>query len=217
MEFTPPPYDFPVLALGGSRRVELWELRDTPERLLTLEASDPARFSGGYLFVNHENQLQVWDWRNQTQIQSQPIPEYFAVSHDSSVALTWQSETGGIFSGQISIWDMSSLFTPKPVLLGQVKKTALLPNFPNPLNPETWMPYQLGEPTHVRIQIHDVSGRLVRTLDLGTKAAGNYLSRSQAAYWDGRNSAGESVSSGLYFYHLNAGEFTKTQRMLVQK
>ena len=76
---------------------------------------------------------------------------------------------------------------------------ALLANFPNPLNPETWIPYRRSELTDVRIQIHDVSGLQVRLLYIGTKPAGDYISRSQAACWDGRNDAGEAVSSGLYF------------------
>ncbi len=96
-----------------------------------------------------------------------------------------------------------------------VTETKLLPNYPNPFNPETWIPYQLAEAAHVRIRIYDVAGHLVRELDLGTKPAGSYLSREGAAYWDGRNDVGEGVSSGVYFYTLEAGDYQKTRRMIV--
>ena len=91
----------------------------------------------------------------------------------------------------------------------------MLPNYPNPFNPETWIPYQLAEAAHVRIRIYDVAGHLVRELDLGTKPASSYLSQSQAAYWDGRNDMGEAVSSGVYFYTLEAGDYQTTRRMTV--
>ena len=97
------------------------------------------------------------------------------------------------------------------------KETALLPNYPNPFNPETWIPYQLATPTDVRISIYSTAGKLVRTLDLGHQAAGMYQSRSRAAYWDGKNAQGESVASGVYFYTFTAGEFTATRKMLIMK
>ncbi|MCY4567163.1 MAG: T9SS type A sorting domain-containing protein [Candidatus Poribacteria bacterium] len=97
------------------------------------------------------------------------------------------------------------------------KETALLPNYPNPFNPETWIPYQLSEPAEVSISIYSADGRLVRRLDLGHQSVGVYESRSRAAYWDGKNALGESVASGLYFYTLTAGDFTATRRMLIRK
>ena len=97
------------------------------------------------------------------------------------------------------------------------KETALLPNYPNPFNPETWIPYQLSKPTDVTLRIYAVDGKLVRLLDLGHQHAGLYHSRSRAAYWDGRNQIGEPVASGLYFYTLTAGEFTATRRLLIAK
>ncbi len=98
-----------------------------------------------------------------------------------------------------------------------ITETKLLPNYPNPFNPETWIPYQLAETTYVKIHIYDVAGYLVRTLDLGTKPVGNYLSREQAAYWDGRNDMGEGVSSGVYFYTLATGDYQTTRRMIVTR
>ena len=93
----------------------------------------------------------------------------------------------------------------------------LLANYPNPFNPETWIPYQLSASADVSVSIYAVDGRLVRRLDLGHQSAGVYRSRSRAAYWDGRNEFGERVASGLYFYTLTAGDFTATRKMLIRK
>ena len=101
--------------------------------------------------------------------------------------------------------------------LGQVKRTALYQNFPNPFNPETWFPYRLAAETPVTFGIYNVQGQLMRELNLGAQAAGNYLTREAAAYWDGRDEYGEMVSSGIYFYTLEAGAFQATRRMLVLK
>ena len=97
------------------------------------------------------------------------------------------------------------------------ERTALLPNYPNPFNPETWIPYQLAESAEVRLRIYATDGVLVRTLDLGHQHAGTYQNRSQAAYWDGHNEVGEPVASGVYFYTLTAGDFTDTRKMLIRK
>ena len=97
------------------------------------------------------------------------------------------------------------------------EETALLANYPNPFNPETWIPYQLAEAAAVALTIYDMNGQLVRRLVIGHQVAGMYRSRSRAAYWDGRNQLGEPVASGLYFYTLTAGDFTETRRMLILK
>ena len=97
------------------------------------------------------------------------------------------------------------------------KETALLANFPNPFNPETWIPYHLAKDVDVTLHIYAVNGTLVRTLALGHQPAGRYQNRSRAAYWDGKNAIGEPVASGLYFYTLTAGDFTATRKMLIRK
>ena len=97
------------------------------------------------------------------------------------------------------------------------KKSALLPNYPNPFNPETWIPYQLANPAEVTLRIYAIDGTLVRTLSLGHKPIGMYQTRTHAAYWDGRNQIGEPVASGVYFYTLTAGDFTATRKMLIRK
>ena len=96
-------------------------------------------------------------------------------------------------------------------------ETALHANYPNPFNPETWIPYQLRKPADIQISIYDQSGVLVRELSLGYQEAGQYMSRSRAAYWDGRNQVGEPVASGLYFYTLTAEDFSATRKMLIVK
>ncbi len=97
------------------------------------------------------------------------------------------------------------------------KETSLLPNYPNPFNPETWIPYQLSEPAAVTLHIYAVDGTLVRTLVFGHQPAGMYQSKSRAAYWDGKNKVGEQVASGVYFYTLTARDFTATRKMLIRK
>ena len=97
------------------------------------------------------------------------------------------------------------------------QETALLANYPNPFNPETWIPYQLAAAAEVTLTIYDMNGVTVRRLEMGHQPAGLYQSRSRALYWDGRNGRGESVASGLYFYTLTAGDFTATRKMLIRK
>ena len=97
------------------------------------------------------------------------------------------------------------------------KETALLANYPNPFNPETWIPYQLAKPAEVTLTIYAVDGTVVRTLALGHKAAGIYQNKTRAAHWDGRNAVGEPVASGVYFYTLAAADFSATRKMLIQK
>ena len=96
-------------------------------------------------------------------------------------------------------------------------ETALLPNYPNPFNPETSIPYQLKEAADIRLTVYDVHGQVVRTLAAGFQSAGVYRNRDRAAYWDGRNERGEPVATGVYFCTLSAGDFSTTRRMLVGK
>ena len=122
------------------------------------------------------------------------------------------------------VWHLEELLAPfpptsvtrlKPVKL--VPRPVLLPNFPNPANPETWIPYQLHKAANVRISIHDVRGRLVRVLNIGHRAEGQYTCHCKAAYWDGCNNVGERVSSGLYFYSISAGDFRASRKMVLRK
>ena len=97
------------------------------------------------------------------------------------------------------------------------QETVLLPNYPNPFNPETWIPYQLSQAADVTLTIYGLDGNVFRTLKVGHQDAGTYKNRSQAAYWDGKNEMGEFAASGVYFYTLNAGEFSATRKMVILK
>lgn len=97
------------------------------------------------------------------------------------------------------------------------QKTALLSNYPNPFNPETWIPYQLAKPADVTLHIYSADGNVVRKLTLGHQGAGLYHNQSRAAHWNGKNEIGETVASGVYYYTLTAGEFTATRKMLILK
>ncbi|MCY3743151.1 MAG: leucine-rich repeat domain-containing protein [Candidatus Poribacteria bacterium] len=132
-----------------------------------------------------------------------------------------QIEGDGSITFQQGIANLERLLT-----LFIPEETALLHNYPNPFNPETWIPYQLAEPAEVILTIYSVNGTLVRTLKLGHQPAGIYQTRTRAAYWDGKNEVGESVASGVYFYTLStestrdsvtAGDFNATKKMLIRK
>ena len=125
----------------------------------------------------------------------------------------------GPFERTVATTDIRDAFLNLELRVGDVQPqdTILAQNFPNPFNPETWIPYQLNKATEVTIQIYNVSGHLVRTLDLGWQPTGSYMTASSAAYWDGRNAVGERVASGIYFYTLQTADFTATRRMVILK
>ena len=97
------------------------------------------------------------------------------------------------------------------------KETALLANYPNPFNPETWIPYQLAQDADVQISIYDINSASVRQLDLGYQRAGYYTDRNRAAYWDGHNELGEHVATGIYFYQLRADNMSLLRKMVILK
>ena len=135
---------------------------------------------------------------------------------DPATVRTWiaqaEFENDGSLAFQQAIANLQQL-----LMLLVPERTVLLANYPNPFNPETWIPYQLAEPAEVTLRIYTVGGALVRTLNLGHQSAGIYQQRNRAAYWDGRNQVGEPVASGVYFYTLTAGDFTATRKMLIMK
>ena len=96
-------------------------------------------------------------------------------------------------------------------------QTQLLANYPNPFNPETWIPFQLAEDSTVTARIYDVTGKQIRIITLGHVAAVNYVEVNKAIYWDGRTEDGEQVSSGTYFYQIEAGDYTETRKMVILK
>ena len=102
-------------------------------------------------------------------------------------------------------------------VLAVIKKTVLLQNYPNPFNPETWIPYELKKEASVTIELYNVSGQIIRTLDIGEKQRGRYISREKAAHWDGRNDYGERTASGVYFYVLKTKDFSATRKLAILK
>jgi len=111
--------------------------------------------------------------------------------------------------GILTLEELLAVLTPK--------ETTLLANYPNPFNPETWIPYHLATDSDVLLSIYDINGALVRELDLGHQRAGYYTDRTRAAYWDGRNKFGEQVASGVYFYQLRAGDYLQMRKMVILK
>ena len=125
----------------------------------------------------------------------------------------------GPFQRTVATSDIRNAFLSLQLTVGDIRPqdTMLAQNFPNPFNPETWIPYQLNKATEVKIDIYDVSGHLVRSLDLGWQPVGSYMTSSSAAYWDGKNAVGERVASGIYFYTLQTADFAATRRMVILK
>ena len=118
----------------------------------------------------------------------------------------------------LAVSDVLSAFLTLLAEMGAIPETtALLPNYPNPFNPETWIPYHLATDADVTLTIYDIRGSVVRELIFGHQPAGVYESRGRAAYWDGKNQIGEPVASGVYFYTITAGEFTATRKLLIAK
>ena len=147
-------------------------------------------------------------------------PTFVAIESDkltSAMIQAWikqaQLENDGSIAFRQGIANLQKLLEHVTV----PKKTMLLANYPNPFNPETWIPYQLAKPAAVNLTIYAANGAVVRTLTLGHQAAGIYQGRGRAAYWDGKNEIGESAASGIYFYTFTAGDFTATRKMLLMK
>ena len=103
------------------------------------------------------------------------------------------------------------------VLLLANGQRKLLANYPNPFNPETWISYQLAQDTTVTAKIYDLTGKQIRTIEFGHMPAGNYVESNRAICWDGKTETGELVSSGTYFYQIDAGDYTETRKMVVLK
>ena len=140
-----------------------------------------------------------------------PVSEYLDTQVDEEVDYTYQLEV--VYQNDNRL--KSDLFTV--TVLPVIKETVLLQSYPNPFNPETWIPYELEKEADVTIEIYDATGRLVRALHPGLQRRGRYTSREKAAYWDGRNESGERTASGVYFYVMRAGDYYKTRKLVILK
>jgi len=157
-------------------------------------------------------------WTEQESPSKESLSKIVYTGRDSLIAvgrwntiLKYTDKSLSQYSERFAVSDIKS----QPITWGQVKNR-LHQNYPNPFNPETWIPFSISEPASVSIKIHNVSGKLVREINLGHKEPGSYLSKNKAAYWDGRNQAGEPVSSGIYYYSIK-GEFPETRKMMLMK
>lgn len=225
--FTTTPDRATVLATTDRDGIHIWKLLpDAPQLLTTLPGNGPLQFSpdGRYLFANRDNEsFQIWDWQVNRPIKHQPIPRCFSISQDGSVLTSYDND----LNSQFLIWDTQNILSSLPysvepngkkiVTLGQVKRNQLMQNFPNPFNPETWIPFQLADESYVIIHIYTPSGKLVRTLTPGILSVGEYTSQSKATHWDGQNNDGEPVSSGIYLYTISADNFSATRKMSIIK
>lgn len=136
-----------------------------------------------------------------------------------SVVDTGSNQIVGSIEQKVTPKDIANAFVSLRINLSDILpvENALAQNYPNPFNPETWIPYQLAQDADVVIKIYNIFGRLIRTLKLEHKTAGYYFSKDSAAYWDGKNDAGEPVGSGTYFYSLEAEDFTATKKLVILK
>ena len=111
---------------------------------------------------------------------------------------------------------ITPIFNP-PNTAAAPMQTQLLQSYPNPFNPDVWIPYELGKDASVSVEIYNISGQLVRTLHIGMQARGRYVSKDKAAFWDGRTQLGERAASGVYFYVLKAGDYVSMRKMAILK
>jgi len=197
-----PPSDVKVLA-GEKQAILRWR-------------ADNNEFIAGYVITRQSGSAQDWKEGEGThyvlqQNYTNPISEF--VDTDVLEELTYTYQIGVRFKSGAEL--QSELLTVQT--LPVIKQTALLQSYPNPFNPEVWIPYELAEQTSVSIQIYNLSGQLIQVLDLGMQPRGRYISKEKAAYWDGRNEIGERAASGVYFYVLKAGNFTATKKMVIVK
>jgi len=225
----------------GWRDISLWDVNSGVIKTTLSGHTDGIRsiaFSpDGRVLVSGSNDttMRFWDVENGTQktvhtvhnagitdLVFAPDGQTLAAASNDATVLLWDFplliESGWEASQLTKDTNLNGVLNPVPLFVEPIpKKTALLANYPNPFNPETWIPYQLANPAEVTVCIYKANGTMIRVLAIGHQPAGIYEDRHRAAYWDGRNGNGESAASGVYFYTLTAGDFTATRKMVVRK
>jgi hypothetical protein len=219
--------DGKILVAGRSDTIWLWDVRAQKQivelkdytNLVTSIAFSP---DGKILALGGDGVIRLWDIQKQE-------PVGVLQGHGDWVRGVAFSQNGewlasGSYDGTILLWEVNLeiplLVNPEglqPIIFGKLKHSMLMQNFPNPFNPETWIPYQLAEESEVRLTIYNAKGERIRTISLGKKPAGVYMSKEETIHWDGRNDKGERISSGIYYYTIQAGELTDTRKMLLLK
>ena len=229
-----------LVASGGKdRKIVLWDVATGESRIintghiggiksLVFSRDGNTIISGGTMLgaLWNDPTVRIWDVKTGEQKNILSGHTYgninVAFSPDGRTLLT------GSADGTVLIWDYNTIMGTNDVPSQQLTeninrdgnvdlRALLLPNYPNPFNPETWIPFQLAKPAHVILYIYTVDGQLVRTLKMGHKQAGLYHSKNRAAYWDGKNAFGEPVASGIYYYTLSIGAYSATRRMVIRR
>ena len=202
----------------GNKVAKLWDM--TTREFIATQEADCIAFSPNstiMILENQDNSISFWDTKTLTLITT------FEGDWHSPMFSPDGKMIASLTRSRILLADIGKLnnqFTPAApsiVNFTNILQTELLLNYPNPFNPETWIPFRLIEDATVTLTIYDKVGHIVRSLDLGHKKAGAYETRNKAIYWDGKNDLGENVASGVYFYHLKAGEYSATRRMVILK
>lgn len=223
-----PGLEAPSLLVAGASEITVWNIDGRePVVTRTIAGTAPMAFvdvgggTGRFLLVNGESGLRVVDWERNVVVADAVTPGFFAANSDGSVVVT------SVADGETAVWDIRPVLDAQAVSVdargrqlrawGDVKRTALLRSYPNPFNPEAWIPFTLAEEARARVQVYDATGSHVRTLDLGTLPAGDYSRPADAARWDGKNAAGERVASGVYTYRFEAGAYAGTGRLTLGK
>ena len=232
--------DASLVASGGKdKKIVLWDVATGESRTINTEHTGGIKslvfsrdgniiISGGTRWgaLWNDPTVRIWDVKTGEQKNILSGHTYgdinVAFSPDGRTLLT------GSGDGTVLIWDYNTIAAASDVQSKQLTENVnrdgnvelqalLLPNYPNPFNPETWIPFQLAKPAHVILYIYSVDGQLVRTLKMGHKQAGLYHSKNRAAYWDGKNAFGEPVASGIYYYTLSIGAYSATRRMVIRR
>jgi len=224
----------PALLVVSLPNISAWRIDENPwrtnertsNRLWTVAGSTPIALvdaggtPGKFLLANCDAGMRIIDVQRGQVVADGVTPKLIAANSDGSVVVTSEDY-------DTAVWDIRPVLERHAVSVeargrrlgkwGAIRRTALLPNYPNPFNPETWIPFTLASSATVRVDIYDVTGRHVRAFDLGALPAGDYSSSDRAAHWDGANDAGEPVASGAYTYRFRAGEYSSVGRMVVAK
>ena len=216
-----------LASASADSTVRLWNLDTESSRILAGHSDwvfSVAFHPTGRLLASGGKDKTVRLWDAETGAQLALMERHTEWVRSLAISRASLLASGG-YDNIINLWELgveleTSGETEESVAEGQPapeQSADLLPNYPNPFNPETWIPYHLAADADVSLSIYDVSGRLVRTIDLGYQPAGLYANRSDAIYWDGRNTHGEHVASGVYVYRLTAGDYSASRRMVIVK